>query len=43
MRFYISWRWYDLWIGAYYDEDARIWFICPIPTVVIAIERKLKL
>lgn len=29
VRFFF--RWYDLWIGAYWDRDQRILYVCPIP------------
>ena len=33
----IQFKWFDLWIGAYYDTKKRTWYICPIPTIVIII------
>lgn len=39
MHIRIFWAWYDLWIGAYWDRKARILYICPIPTLVIATSR----
>lgn len=33
-------RWYDLWVGAYWDRDARILYVCPLPTVGLAIDFK---
>lgn len=24
-------RWYDLWIGAYWDRHSRKLYVCPIP------------
>jgi hypothetical protein len=24
-------RWYDLWIGAYWDKTNRTLYVCPIP------------
>ncbi len=32
-RLHVSIKWFDLWVGIYYDRDARIVYICPIPTV----------
>jgi len=31
--------WYDMWVGAYWDKAKRILYICPIPCVVIKIDR----
>lgn len=31
--------WYDLWVGAYYDRARRALYLCPLPTVVLKIER----
>jgi hypothetical protein len=31
-------RWYDLWIGAYYDRHNRTLYICPLPTIGVAIQ-----
>jgi hypothetical protein len=25
------WRWYDLWIGLYFDREAQALYICPVP------------
>lgn len=24
-------RWYDLWVGAYYDRASRALYVCPLP------------
>lgn len=34
-RFYARpfFRWYDLWIGAYWDRPQRILYVCPLPMV----------
>jgi len=40
-RWSISWKWYDLWVGAFYDEESRVWYFCPFPTIVIAYDRKV--
>jgi hypothetical protein len=33
----ISLKWYDLWIGAYWDRKNRVLYLCPLPMIVIAI------
>lgn len=33
-------RWYDLWIGAYWDRASRTLYICPVPMLGIAIRFK---
>jgi hypothetical protein len=30
-------RWYDFWVGFYYDQRAHILYVCPLPTVGLAI------
>lgn len=30
-------RWYDFWIGAYYDKEAGDLYICPVPMLGICI------
>ncbi len=37
MKIKIFWAWYDAWIGAYWNKDKRILYICPLIFVVIAI------
>lgn len=24
-------RWYDLWVGAYWDRKERVLYVCPVP------------
>jgi hypothetical protein len=33
----IRFAWYDLWMGAYYDRDARVWYVCPLPTLLLVL------
>lgn len=40
MKVDIFLAWYDLWIGAFYDQKKRALYICPLPCVVIRISRK---
>ena len=32
-RFAVSafFRWYDVWIGAYWDREAKVLYVCPVP------------
>jgi hypothetical protein len=43
---YATWRWswwrvqlvwYDAWIGAYFDRERQVLYICPLPFVVVEI------
>jgi hypothetical protein len=38
MKFKLLWKWFDLWIGAYWDVGHRTLYICPVPTVVLRFE-----
>jgi hypothetical protein len=31
-------RWYDLWIGLFYDRKAKRLYCCPVPTLGFWIE-----
>jgi hypothetical protein len=33
-------RWYDLWIGAYWDRHSRTLYVCPVPMLGVAISFK---
>jgi hypothetical protein len=33
----VSFAWYDMWIGIYYDRKQRIVYICPVPMLLIEI------
>jgi hypothetical protein len=35
----INFKWYDLWIGAYWDRKNHILYICPLPCIVITSHR----
>jgi hypothetical protein len=37
VRFFF--RWYDLWIGAYYDRDQRALYVCPLPMLGVRFGR----
>jgi len=30
--------WYDMWVGAYYDQEERILYVCLLPCCVIRLE-----
>jgi hypothetical protein len=40
MKVKISFVWYDLWIGAFYDRKNNIIYVCPIPTILITLSFK---
>ena len=40
MKFKLFWAWFDFWIGFYYDRRKSILYVCPLPTIVIAISLK---
>ncbi len=33
-------RWYDLWVGAYYDPKGKALYVCPVPTLGLKIWRE---
>lgn len=37
-RLSFGFKWYDLWIGAYYDKDFMALYVCPLPMCVIRID-----
>jgi len=36
-RVSLFFRWYDLWVGAYWDRNARVLYVCPLPMVGVRI------
>jgi hypothetical protein len=32
--------WFDLWMGVFYNQQKRVIYICPLPTVVVRIALK---
>ena len=38
MKISFFFAWFDLWIGAYYNQQKRTWYICPLPMCVIMVE-----
>jgi hypothetical protein len=35
----IRFAWYDLWVGAFWDQKSRTLYICPLPCLLIVIPR----
>lgn len=35
MKIELSFKWYDLWIGAFWDSKGKRLYICPLPCIVI--------
>ena len=35
MRIRLAFKWYDLWIGAYWDRKGQTLYVCPVPCVAI--------
>lgn len=33
-------KWYDLWIGGYWDKKNRVFYICLLPTLVLSFRKK---
>lgn len=40
MKATLFFRWYDLWIGAYWDRKSRALYICPVPMFGLKLEFK---
>jgi len=40
MKITVFFAWYDLWVGAYWDRNQRVLYICPLPCCVIRLEAK---
>ncbi len=37
VRLGLSFKWYDLWIGAYWSRQDRCLYVCPMPCVVLSV------
>ena len=35
----LSFKWYDFWVGGFFDRFERWLYICPLPMVVVRIGR----
>ena len=40
MKVSFSFLWYDLWVGAFYDQKRRILYVCFLPCCVLKFERR---
>lgn len=40
MKVKLSFAWYDLWVGAYWDRKNRVLYVCPVPMVLVTIRTK---
>jgi hypothetical protein len=40
MKISVFFRWYDLWIGAYWDRKTKALYVCLLPMVGLKIERR---
>jgi hypothetical protein len=36
-RVRLSFAWYDLWVGAYWDRRERVLYVCPLPCLLLTI------
>ena len=41
MRVKLMFKWYDFWVGAYWSAESRTLYICPLPMLVVALQREL--
>jgi hypothetical protein len=39
-RVELAFLWFDFWIGFYWDQAKRKLYVCPLPMIVIAIDRR---
>jgi hypothetical protein len=39
-KIHLMFKWFDLWIGAYWDVNSRCLYVCPFPMCVIKIEMR---
>lgn len=41
LRCTLTFLWYDLWIGAYYDRKEKTLYVCPLPMCVLKFWREI--
>ncbi len=37
-RLTVAFKWYDFWVGAYWDRQERVLYVCPLPTLCISVD-----
>lgn len=42
MKVGLSFKWFDLWIGFYWDRAKKVLYFCPLPTIVFSLKREKK-
>ena len=40
LKFRVILRWYDFWVGAYWDRDRRRLYVFPVPMLGVVISGK---
>jgi len=43
MKAKIILAWYDLWVGAFWDQNKKVLYVALIPTIVIVLNFRAKL
>ena len=38
MKVTLQFKWYDLWIGFFWDKKSKTLYFCPLPMLVIKME-----
>lgn len=37
MKLAVQAKWFDLWVGAFWDRQARVLYVCPLPMLVLRV------